>query len=288
MLNTVVRASYLGSKGTHLPITIDVNEPLPTAASIQPLRPYQPFADVYLYQSTRNDILNQAQLGVTHRFSHGLQFGFEYSFTKDLTPNYNGVLPYDPFNVRLDRGNNPMYSRNYMVTNYIYDLPFGKGQPVWRNVTGGLDRIVSGWQLAGIITAASGHYVCITTNAKATGYQYPTCSPRANIIGDPSVPAQNQYQWFNPASYSVPSTLAYGTSAPYSVQGPGSFNWDAALYKQTRITERVRLQIRMEAFDCINHANLSSLQSNISNAQAGVSTSRSDSRVVEFGGRLSF
>ncbi len=288
LLNTVVRASYLGSKGTHLPITIDVNEPLPTAASIQPLRPYQPFADVYLYQSTRNDILNQAQLGVTHRFSHGLQFGFEYSFTKDLTPNYNGVLPYDPFNVRLDRGNNPMYSRNYMVTNYIYDLPFGKGQPVWRNVTGGLDRIVSGWQLAGIITAASGHYVCITTNAKATGYQYPTCSPRANIIGDPSVPAQNQYQWFNPASYSVPSTLAYGTSAPYSVQGPGSFNWDAALYKQTRITERVRLQIRMEAFDCINHANLSSLQSNISNAQAGVSTSRSDSRVVEFGGRLSF
>jgi hypothetical protein len=147
---------------------------------------------------------------------------------------------------------------------------------------------VSGWQLAGIITAASGHYVCITTNAKATGYQYPTCSPRANIVGNPSVASQTQYEWFNPAAYAVPSAYVYGNSAPYSVQSPGTFNWDAALYKQTKITERFRLQIRMEAFDCVNHANLSSLQTNVSNSQAGVSTSRTDSRVVEFGGRLSF
>ncbi len=72
------------------------------------------------------------------------------------------------------------------------------------------------------------------------------------------------------------------------MQSPGNFNWDAALYKFTTITERVRLQIRMEAFDSLNHANLSSLQTNVSNSQLGVSTGRTDSRVVEFGGRLSF
>ncbi len=284
----VVRTSYLGSKGTHLPITIDVNEPLPTSASLQPLRQYQPFSDIYLYQSTRNDILNQFQLGVQHRVGHGLQFGFEFSLTKDLTPNYNGVLPYDPYNTRLDRGNNPMYSRNYLVANYIYDLPIGRGKLLLRNTPKMLNQAVSGWQIAGIVTAASGHYVCITTNAKATGYQYPTCSPRANIVGDPGVAQQTQYQWFNPAAYAVPSAYVYGTSAPYSIQGPGSFNWDAALYKQSKITERIGLQIRMEAFNSINHANLSSLQTNISNSQAGVSTGRSGSRVVEFGARLSF
>ncbi len=286
--NTVVRASYLGSKGTHLPITIDVNEPLPTSATLQPLREYQPFGDIYLYQSTRNDSLNQAQLGVTHRFGHGLEFGFQYSLTKDLTPSYDGILPYDPYNVRLDRGNDPMYSRNYLVANYIYDLPIGRGKLLFTNASNRLDRLVGGWQLAGIVTAASGHYVCITTNAKATGYQYPTCSPRANIVGNPNVSNQTQYEWFNPAAYTVPSAYVYGDSAPYSVQGPGTFNWDAALYKTTAITERFRLQIRMEAFDCVNHANLSSLQTNVSNSQAGVSTSRTDSRVVEFGARLSF
>jgi hypothetical protein len=286
--NTVIRMSYLGSKGTHLPITIDVNEPLPTAASLQPLRQYQPFGDIYLYQSTRNDSLNQGQLGIQHRSGHGIQFGIEYSMTKDLTPNFDGVLPYDPYNTRLDRGNNPMYSRNYLVANYIYDLPVGKGKMILGNIGNGFNRVIGGWQTAGIVTIASGHYVCITTNAKATGYQYPTCSPRANIVGNPNPFSQNQYEWFNPAAYSVPSAYVYGNSAPYSVQSPGSFNWDAALYKQTYITERIGLQIRMEAFDAINHANLSNLQTNISNAQAGVSTGRTGSRVVEFGARLSF
>jgi hypothetical protein len=286
--NTVLRTSYLGSKGTHLPVTIDVNEPLPTSLAVQPLRPYQPFGDIYLYQSTRNDSLNQLQVGVTHRTGHGLEFGFEYSYTKDLTPSYDGILPYDPFNMNLDRGNNPMYSRNYMVGNYIYDLPIGKGKWLLTGLSNGLNRVIGGWQIAGIVTAASGHYVSITTNAKANGYQYPGNTPRANIVGDPSVAQQNQYEWFNPKAYAVPSAYVYGNSAPFSIQGPGTFNWDAALYKHTTISERLRLEIRMEAFDSINHANLSSLQTNISNAQAGVSTSRSDSRVVEFGGRFSF
>jgi hypothetical protein len=287
--NTVLRTSYLGSKGTHLPITIDVNEPVLGPGTIQNLRQYQPFGDIYLYQSTRNDFLNQAQIGVTHRTGHGLEFGFEYSFTKDLTPSYNGVLPYDSYNLRLDRGNDPMYSRNYLVANYIYNLPIGRGQAVFGNVSNKLNRLVGGWQIAGIITAASGHYACLTTNSKETGYQYPTCTPRANIVGNPNVSNQTQYEWFNPAAYAVPSSqYIYGNSAPYSMQTPGNFNWDAALYKFTTITERIRLQIRMEAFDCLNHANLSSLQTNVSNSQLGVSTSRTDSRVVEFGGRLSF
>ncbi len=137
-------------------------------------------------------------MGVTHRTGHGLEFGFEYSFTKDLTPNYDGVLPYDSYNTRLDRGNDPMYSRNYLVANYIYNLPIGRGKAVFGNVSGKLDRLVGGWQIAGIITAASGHYVCLTTNSKETGYQYPACTPRANVVGDPSVSSQTQYEWFNP------------------------------------------------------------------------------------------
>jgi hypothetical protein len=287
--NTVLRVSYLGSKGTHLPITIDVNEPVLGPGTIQTLRPYQPFGDIDLYQSTRNDILNQLQVGVTHRVGHGLEFGLQYSFTKDLTPNYDGVFPYDSYNVRLDRGNSPQYSRNYMVANYIYNLPIGKGQAVFGRASSKIDKVIGGWQLAGIVTAASGHYACMTTNSKETGYQYPTCTPRANIVGDPAVSEQTQYQWFNPKAFAVPSSVyTYGDSAPYSMQTPGTFNWDAALYKFTNITERFKLQIRMEAFDAINHANLSSLQTNVSNSQLGVSTSRTDSRVVEFGGRLSF
>jgi hypothetical protein len=55
-----------------------------------------------------------------------------------------------------------------------------------------------------------------------------------------------------------------------------------------KAAEQLKMEIRMEGFDAINHANLSNLQASISNAQAGVSTNRSGSRVVEFGARLSF
>ncbi len=86
----------------------------------------------------------------------------------------------------------------------------------------------------------------------------------------------------------APASL-FGNSAPYSILGPASFNWDAALFKHTDVTERIKLEVRMEAFDFLNHAYLSGLQTNISvPAQVGVATGRSDSRVVQFGARISF
>ena len=161
----------------------------------------------------------------------------------------------------------------------------GKGKALLAGATGALDKIVGGWQIAGIATFASGSFLSVTFNSNLTGWP----SGRANLIGDPNAAQRNQFQWFNPAAYAVPAAYTYGGSAPDSIQGPGTISWDSALFKKTSITERLKLEVRMEAFDILNHANLGNPGTNISvPASVGVITSRNGSRVVQFGARLSF
>ena len=283
--NTAVRASYVGSKATHFVQVVDLNNPLPSSLPVQPRRQYQPFGDIYYYQSSRNENFNQLQLGATRRFSAGFEFGAEYQFTRALGMPYDGGTATTYTNLKLDYGNSSQYVRNYLVMNYIYDLPIGKGKYFLSGATGALDKIVGGWQIAGIATFASGSFLSVTFNSTLTGWP----SGRANMVGDPNAAARNQFQWFNPAAYAVPTAYTYGGSAPNSIQGPGSISWDSALFKKTSLTERIKLEVRMEAFDILNHANLGNPGTNISvPASVGVITSRNGSRVVQFGARVSF
>ncbi len=284
--NTSLRASYVGSKATHFVQATNINDPLPSSAAIQPRRPYQPWGNIYYYTSDRNQNLNQLQLGVTRRYSSGLQFGAEYQFTRALGTPYDGALPTTWTNRRLDYGNSSQYVKNYLVANYIYDLPFGRDKLMFAGVSGWSDKVVSGWQIAGITTLASGNWLSVGFNSNVTGWP----SGRANIVRDPfGGAAKNQYQWFDPAAYTAPAPFTYGNSAPNSIEGPGRIEWDTALFKQTPIAERVKLEIRMEAFNVLNHANLANPGTNISvPASVGVITGRNGSRVVQFGARLSF
>jgi hypothetical protein len=55
-------------------------------------------------------------------------------------------------------------------------------------------------------------------------------------------------------SKSIPAG-SYGDLGRNAVRGPGTFNFDVALSRQFRITERFNLQARAEAFNIINHPN---------------------------------
>ena len=283
--NTAVRASYLGSKATHFVQALNLNETAPSPLAIQPRRPYQPWGNINYYQSSRNSLLNQLQLGATRRYSSGLQFGAEYQFTRSLGGPFDGAIPTTNTNLRLDRGNSTQYVRHYLVANYVYDLPFGKGRHFMSNAPTVVEKLVGGWQLAGITTLGSGGFLSVSFNSTQTGWP----SGRANIVGDPMASSHNQYQWFNPAAYAVPSPFTYGNSAPASIQGPGSISWDTALFKHTKLSERLDLEVRAEAFNILNHANLGNPGTNISvPASVGLITGRNGSRVVQFGARIAF
>ena len=60
------------------------------------------------------------------------------------------------------------------------------------------------------------------------------------------------------ASDCVPGTRHYGNLGRNSLVGPTYKQWDFALYKNTAITERVKVQFRAEFFNLLNHPNFSS------------------------------
>jgi hypothetical protein len=66
-------------------------------------------------------------------------------------------------------------------------------------------------------------------------------------------------QWFNPAAFVDPPDYTFG-NAPRefsNVRGPGTVNIDMSLFKTTKITERSSFEFRIEAYNALNHDNLS-------------------------------
>jgi len=283
--NTAVRASYLGNKGTHLGRDFNLNDPAPAMGAVQPRRPYQPFGVIHYYESGRDQVTHQLQLGAIRRFTSGMAFQVEYQFTRALGQQVSGNPPMDNRNARLDRGNLDSIRVHYVAANYVLDLPFGRGRRWLNSVSGVADHIIGSWQLAGIIAVGSGQPYSVTFTSSTQGWP----SSRADIVGDPSTGNATIIRWFNPSAFAVPAPFNYGNSARNMLFGPGIFSWDASLFKDARLSEKVSLQFRAEFFNLPNHANFGLPASNISvPATVGRISSAGAARDIQFGLRLAF
>jgi hypothetical protein len=285
MRNTGLRVSYIGNLGLHLDRVMPLNDPLPGPGNIQLRRPVQPFGPLNYQETGRNSILHALQAGVIRRYSNGVSFQMEYQFNRALGENTFASQPMDFRNARLDRGNLDYVRRHVMTANYVYDLPFGKGKTLLGNAAGPLNLLVSGWQMSGILSVAAGEPYSVTFTSTVVGWP----SSRADLVGDPNVDNPTVGRWFNPAAFSVPGQFLYGNSARNLLFGPGYFTWDAGLFKNTALTERLGLEFRAETFNLPNRANFGLPASNISvPATVGLVNSAADARTFQFGLRLRF
>jgi outer membrane receptor protein involved in Fe transport len=282
---TSLRASYVGNKGTHLDRNLNINDPVPAPGAVQPRRPYQPFGTIAYRESGRNSILHQLQLGALRRFAAGLSFQFEYQYTNALSEQPFGITaPMDSFRAFLDWGHADFIRHHVATANYTYDLPFGRGRAM--DLSGVADKVFGGWRLAGIVGFGSGEPYSVTFNSTMTGWP----SNRADILGDPHLEDRSLDRWFNAAAFAVPAPFTYGNSARNLLFGPGYFNWDTAVFKNTLLTERLNLEFRAEFFNVLNHPSFNPPAANISvPAQVGRITSTFNTpRDIQFGLRLSF
>jgi hypothetical protein len=285
--NTVLRATYLGAEREHSGMIDPINTPLPAPGPVQPHRPYQPFGSINLFANGQTANTQQLQLSALRRFSSGLSFEAEYSWTKELDGSlYDQTPPTVPNNWRLDRGNDPMIRQHYLIANYVYELPFGAGKRYLSSLHGISNLLLGGWETSGIVTLASGLPYSVTFTSSVLGWP----SSRANIVGNPAAANPSIQQWFNPAAFALPAPFQYGDSAPYSLFGPGFSNWDLAAFKNFRFSERWNLQFRSEFFNVLNHPNFANPNSNISvPSRVGAITSTTGSpRVIQFALRLEF
>jgi len=242
-----VMVGYFGSKGTHLILRRNINQPVDgvrpyTAISpSSPILPNAPLGNITQAESTGNSSYNALWLTASRPLTRDLQFEVSYTWSKSLDYNSlssQGIVVQNSYNLAGDRGLSDFDARHRVVARAIYNLPL-------RN-----NLFERGWQLAFILQAQSGNPVnIVTSNSTVTGVPNtlrPDVSGPIKTIGSPD-------RWFDVSVFSSVST--FGNLGRNVVIGPGFNNSDLSLTKNTNLSEKLRLQFRVEVFDLFNHPN---------------------------------
>jgi hypothetical protein len=294
--NLVLEVGYQGSKGTHLPLLYNINQPLPgpgTVAQKQALRPYPQFGNITFLDAVGNSSFNGLLTKLQQRYSNGLSFLLSYAYGKsiDNTPGtpYN-VTPSrssaeDPTNFRRERGLSGFDLRHRFVFSPVYELPFGTGKS-FLNSNRYANWIAGGWQVSGILSVQSGRpftALVSTDNANVLGNV-----DRPNIVGDANAGPKTVQQWINVSAFQLAPFGTFGNAGRNNLIGPGLTNLDLSLARNFQIVERVSLQFRAESFNIANHPNFDLPSQTFGVPGFGSITSAEAPRQIQFGLKLRF
>ena len=208
-----------------------------------------------------------------------------YTWSKSLD-NSSGFLEVINFiNPKLSKSLSAFDMTHNFVVSYSYDLPFGR----LARTKGPASKVLDGWQLSGITRFATGFPVtlgesgdlslcgCDTYGINVGSVDMPNYSgaPVARI--DPRKSPNNQ--WFDTTPFSAELLGVPGDVNRRFFHGPGLNNWDIALHKSTRVTERTSLELRAEFFNVLNHAQFNNPAGNFALSQFGEVTSARAPRI---------
>jgi hypothetical protein len=179
-----------------------------------------------------------------------------------------------------------------MVFSGLYRLPIGQGQHFFNSWSRPMELAFGGWQINSILTMRSGTPINVVDEPNP---QSPTNS-RPNIVGNPNLPRSKRtlQVYFNTSAF-VENTDSQGNIIPGNagrnlVEGPGYINLDFSLFKEFAMTERFKLQTRLETFNTLNTPHFSNPGGNMTDTtHFGVITSTDNNpRVVQIAGKLIF
>ncbi|MGH9674650.1 MAG: hypothetical protein ACRD44_15840, partial [Bryobacteraceae bacterium] len=310
----VTGIAYLGSNGSNIDTTIsNYNNPAPGVGNIQARRPIQfyvdsrdpntllPLGTLRYLDSGANSSYHALQARAEKRYSQGLTFTASFNYQKAIAVGYSvneaaafgGRIPQDPRNVRAERARFNLDQRFRFVFSHVWELPF------FRNERGFTRFVLGGWAINGIVQLTSG----LPVNVTQTGDSHNTGSesqPRPHIAPSSKVErvmeGRSVNRWFNtdafvrskcngcPGEGIFLGSLGYGNAGVNLLDAPGQKTWDFALFKEFRIKEGHRVQVRWEAFNFLNTPQFSAPTRSLGSATFGIiSSTITDNREMQFG-----
>ncbi|MCC7157443.1 MAG: TonB-dependent receptor [Bryobacterales bacterium] len=311
--NTTVEVGYIGTTGLFLSRERDLNQ-LPTGTTFKPenaganvnyLRPYKGYANVPMLEHSGRSTYHGLQIELNRRFTRGLSYGFAYTFSK-LMDNNSGPRDgfIDTYNQFLNWGKSGNDVRHIAIFNAIWEMPFfnSASNPFVRFTLGG-------WQMSGVVQFQTGTPFSIGNGDDYLGIGS-TNGKTWNLANQPklvksfaNVNASGNYNgitdfWFDPqrnsagaqtlATKPADGTLPNQNRNSIGLNNVGFQNWNAALFKNFRATERLNLQFRAEAFNLPNHPNWNGVDTNPTSATFGMVTGKGSERNLQLSLRLQF
>ncbi len=235
------------------------------------------FASLYAWRSIGNSAYNAGQLIFKHPLSHGVAFDLNYSFSKSLDIGSDaerigdlggpGDQIYNAWNPRLQRGVSTFDTTHQINSNWVLELPFGRGKAFGATAGRLADTVVGGWELTGLLRWTSGFPASVgngaawATNWDLSGFATQvgpspktgtfTVSGAPNLFKDPATAITSYRQDF-PGEVGNRNTL----------RGPGYFGVDMGLDKTFKITEAQQLRFSWETFNVFNNVRFDPLTAN--------------------------
>lgn len=314
-----VTIGYVGSRGTHLlqgvPFNygrfVTVSGQPPNSTNFQQRVLYPTMSVFSIMESTEGrswyDALQASSKirlsGLTARVTYvyaqskGDGGGFGAFAAPDEDPTGFTSNTNNPENPRAEVG--PNANRQTFRFFYVYDIPF------FRNAKSVIGRAASGWQVAGNVEAATGSPLDVILGYDANFDAF-TSAPqdRPNRVSPihyasgskdqkmsryfdvPTPFAANSGSAF--AAPVITSTNLFGNLPRNALWGPGTWNSDISVLKSIPLREGMKLQLRMESYDFLNHNNLDNPTTNMSNANYGKILTRTGNRTMQYSATFSF
>jgi len=303
----VFEIGYLGSVSHHLESLRAPNESLPACRSVNPnipncvagtgagiaerqRAPFPQFGRIQLVDNSGDGNYNSIGTKLTRRYSNGVTYLVSYTFSKSIDTatairNQGGdtLFPQNSYCRSCERARSSHDIGHRYVTSILYDLPFGKGRPL--NIENPVaNALAGGWQIGSIVTFQTGFPITVTQSGDPsnTGGQFDRpFSAGVNARLDRGV--QDPQRFFDTAAFTRTPDGMFGNVGRNTLTGPGLISWDFSTIKDFAITERHKVQLRLEAFNFPNHPNWGNPDTNISSGTFGrITGTRLNMRNLQF------
>jgi Carboxypeptidase regulatory-like domain len=311
--DSTVEIGYHGERGFHLQRSDLINNDLPGPGTLQPRRPYPtatflpgtiipanvtstgltfPVSTVNMLQDTAKSWYDAGYINLRRRYSKGLTLLTNYTYSKNLSnapdfrsPMFESAVPQNSRDLDAEKG--PACDvRHRFVVSFVYDIPsVVRGRAI--------EAVTRNWKLSTLYQVQSGFPFTIsvygdTANAGTVVGENPI---RASYTGQPVFGSGTgtTNAWFNPGAFSTPAAYTFGNLGRNTVYGPGMQTMDFAITRSFALVERVRLDMRAEAFNALNHSNWGTPNRYVNTPQFGsITESTTPGREFQLSARLSF
>ena len=294
-----IEMAYVGSLGRNLLNGRDINQ---ATASPSPrnLRPNPAVADVVSLESRARSEYHSLQLTFRQRLRGGLSVLSAYTFGKSMDdasgffsssgdPNF----PQDSNTPGAEYGRSSFDIRHRWTLSATYELPFGRGRR-WASDRGWVSQLLSDWQVAGIVTVQSGQPFTVAlppefdnsnTGRASLGFG---ANDRPDLVGDPALASPTAARWFDTTAFALPPFGSFGTAGRNILDGPGFQQVNVALHRRARLGDDLALELRLEAFNLLNHVNLGLPDAFLGSPTFGQVLSAGNPRRLQLGVKLHF
>ncbi len=254
--SAVLSVAYLGNHANHLFVRTQYNVAHLGTTPLAERLPFPALGAILYDKSIATSNYNALQVDLEKRYSHNTTFRLAYTYSNAMddaqSQSNSEMLPWD---IQLGWQRTNFNLKHNFVFSHTYLLPFGRGHRWLNSLPGPVNKLISGWQSVGILSAHTGFPMSVgapgfsNTNTEFFGGAQPvrTCSGR---LAHPTI-----QKWFDYSCFYAAPPNTWGNAGRAYLDQPGYFNWDLSATKDTKLTERLTLQFRAEFFNAFNKAN---------------------------------